>query len=460
MSGLYSALSMATRSLAAQQFGLELVGHNIANVNTEGYTRRTVDLVAVAPTSVIDAGGGVDVQGVRTIRDTLIESRLWRELPDQQKQAAIADALGLAEVALGDAGESIDAQLTEFFDAFARLADDPTSPTARQQVLGQGEAVSSAFSDMVSHLTVAQRDADTRIRGTLDQINALATEIATLNATIGGAGVSGVGVETLKDRQVEAVKTLSGLIDVNVIYRDDGGLDLTFGLGRPLVIGENGFTIDAAATPPRGLSSLISNGVSLGSEITSGALGGLLQVRDTALPGYITRLDDIAYALSTQVNSLTTAGYDLDGTAGLAFFTPLGSSTGAASALAVNAAVAADPSKVVAAGVPAAGDNTVARDVADLRDRQVMFGNTATLTEAWGRLVYQAGLDTHVAKSDATVRADIVRQIQALRDSVSGVSLDEEASNMLKFQRAYEANARFFVTVNSALDTLLNLVGQ
>lgn len=457
MSGLFGTLTLASRSLAAQQFGLEMVGQNISNVNTEGYTRRVVDFAAVPPTDRLDPGGGVEVSGVRAIRDNLIEQRLWTELPEQQKNSAMADSLQVVEVALGDAGQSLDDKLTQFFDSFSALAEDPTSSTARQQVLLQGQAIGSAFGDMVSRLNLAQRDADSRVRGVVDQINSLATKISTLNVSIAKAGGSGADIQTLKDQQNEAVKTLSGLMKVDVLERQDGGVDITFGLGRPLIIGDTPFALSANPTGPLGLSTITSNGVDVSSEIQSGTLGGLLQVRDTTIPGYVSRLDDIAYTLNQQVNTLHTSGFDLNGTAGLPFFAPLASASGAASALTVNAAVAADPSKIAAAAVNTAGDNQIARQMANLRDSRVMFGNTATLHDAWGRLVYQAGTDSQVAQSETTNREEIVRQVQALRDSVSGVSLDEEAANMIKFQRAYEANARFFNTVNSALDVLMSL---
>src|SRR4029453_1404859 len=118
MGDLFTSLKMSTRSMAAQQFALENVGHNIANVNTEGYSRRVTDFAAVPPTSRWEAGNGVEVEAVRSIRDMFVEQRLWRELPDQQKQAAMADSLGVVEVALGDPGASIDGKLTQFFDRF------------------------------------------------------------------------------------------------------------------------------------------------------------------------------------------------------------------------------------------------------------------------------------------------------------------------------------------------------
>lgn len=456
---LFGTLTSASRSLDAQRFGLDVVGQNIANVNTSGYTRRTLDLAAIPPTTNLSAGGGVEVQGVRAIRDALLERRLWQEMPAQTMQSAMANSLSVVEVALGDAGASIDQKLTAFFDSFARLAEDPTSATSRQEVLLQGQGLASGFSDMVSRLDIAQRDVDTRIRGDVDQVNALVSQIAGLNASIGGAAGSGANVQTLKDRQNEAVKTLSGLLNVHVMQREDGGLDVTFGQGRPLVIGASNFAVTATPTGPLGLVTLTdANGVDVGAEMTSGSLGGYLKIRDTTIPGYVARLDDIAYSVVNQVNAVHQAGFDLTGGAGLPFFNSLGAAAGAASAIGVNAAVAGDPNLVVAAGVAAAGDNQAARQIADLRDARVMFGNTATLHDAWGRLVYQAGSDTRYARLEERSRGEIVLQIEALRDSVSGVSLDEEAANMIKFQRAYEANARFFTTIDRAIETLINMV--
>lgn len=460
MSGLFGMLAMTARSLEAQRFGLDVVGQNIANVNTSGYSRRVVDFAALPPTSPLNAGNGVEVQGVRAIRDALLDRRLWQEIPAEAMQGAIADALSIAEVALGDPGASIDAALSAFFDAWGRLSEDPTSTTARQQVVLQGEALATGFRDMVSRLTLARRDADARIRGVVDQINALTTEIASLNVSIARGVAIGTDVQALKDRQAEVIKALSAFVPVDVIAREDGGYDVTIGLGRPLVIGASDFRIETTAVGPSGFVTLSANGVDITGEISSGALGGLLHVRDTLIHGYVSRLDEIAYALATEVNTRHQAAFDATGAAGLAFFEPPAATAGAAAALAVNAAVAADPSRVAAASTPDPGDNTAARDLAALRDGRVMFGGTATLHEAWGRLVYQAGTDTQVARQEQRTRREIVMQVEALRDSVSGVSLDEEAAGLIRFQRAYEANARFFTTVDSVLQTLLNMVGR
>src|SRR5690606_38685466 len=248
----------------------------------------------------------------------------------------------------------------------------------RQQVILTGQALATGFADMTGRLTLAQRDTDTRIRGVVDQINALASEIASLNESIGKGVATGTDVQVLRDRQGEAITALSELVAIDVIAREDGGYDVTFGLGRPLVIGASDFQITATPVGPLGLVSLTANGVDVGGEVSSGVLGGLLQVRDTLIPGYISRLDEIAYAVATEVNTRHQAAFDANGVAGLAFFDPPAATTGAAAALAVNAAVAADPALVAAAATPDPGDNGAARDLAALRDSRVMFGGTAT----------------------------------------------------------------------------------
>src|SRR5687768_8589508 len=141
MSDLLGSLSTAARALEAQRFGLDVTGHNIANINTPGFARREADLSALAPADGRSAGQGVEARGVRVLRDLLLERRLRDEGSAEQREAAIADTLAVVEVAIGRPGESIDASLTAFFDAFSRLADEPTGATPRQGVIGEGIAL-------------------------------------------------------------------------------------------------------------------------------------------------------------------------------------------------------------------------------------------------------------------------------------------------------------------------------
>jgi flagellar hook-associated protein 1 len=456
VSGLFGSLTLAARALDAQQFGLDVVGQNIANVNTAGYTRRELDLAEVPPYGSQSAGGGVEVEGVRAVRDMLLERRFRQEIPDQQRAAAIVDGVALVESALGTAGASIDADLTAFFDTFAGLAQDPTSATARQQVMLQGSSLAGAFRDMAAQLDAAQRDANSRILSGVTEANSLLEQIARLNTSI--AGTAGTDVQHLKDEQGEAIRKLAEIIDVAVIQRQDGGVDLTVGPGRALVIGDNHYDLQTVSNSS-GLAQLTVNGTDITAEVTSGRIGGLLHVRDTLIPAYMSDLDDIAYAVATQVNAVHDAGYDLTGTDAGLFFDDLGADpAGAAKNIRITTAIAGNPSLIAAAGIPSAGDNQTARAIAALRDQRVLSGNTATFTDAWGTLVFRVGADGAAARTDNATRADVIRQIENLRDATSGVSLDQEATMMIKFQRAYEANAKFFTTITETILTLMNML--
>jgi flagellar hook-associated protein 1 FlgK len=457
MAGLLGSLSMAARALDAQRFGLDVAGQNIANVNTPGYARREAQFASVPPYEKLSAGEGVEVRGMHSLRDERLERRLQQERPAEQRELAISESLAVVETALGKTGESLDASMSGFFDSLGRLAADPTSAIARQEAASQGDALSGAFRDMSGRLDQATRDADVAIRGAVNQVNTLAGTIARLNAALGAASGGAPGGEALKDELGEALKSLSGLIDIGTIPRPDGGVDVSFGNGHPLVIGANTYALGVSSTPPTVFASLVSGGATVTSEVTGGSIGGLLQVRDVLVPGYQNQLDTLAYGIVQQVNAVHQTGYDIHGATGADFFTPMASSANAARSMSVSAGILADPGTIATGATAIAGDNDVARKLADLRDARGLSGGTATFSDAWGTLVYQVGADSRAASDEQTSRAEIVRQVELLREQVSGVSLDEEAMMMMKFQRAYEANARFFQAVDSALDTLLSL---
>ena len=460
MSGLLGNLTSAARALEAQRFGLEVAGQNIANVNTAGYTRRQALLAAVPGVTPTSPGGGVAIAGLLAARDPRLEGRLQQERPAEQREAALAEALSVVETAVGLPGSSIDASLAEFFDAMGRLASDPTSAIARQDVLTQAAELAAGFRDMSGRLELARRDADASIRAGVDQVNELATRISSLNEGLGKVSPDAAESLHLRDQLGEALKELSTLIDIDTIPRADGGVDVSFGNGRPLVIGVYDYPIETVSAGPLGLATIASQGTPVTAEITGGRIGGLLHARDTAIPSYLAQIDALAYGVATEVNAVHRAGYDLGGTSGRDLFVQPATVAGAAAAIAVDPVVAADPAKLAASASGASGDNTNARAMTALRDARLMNGGTTTFADAWGQVVYRVGADSRDAQNAHRSRAEIVRQVEMLREQVSGVSLDEEAMMMMKFQRAYEANARYFQAVDRALDTLIQTLGR
>lgn len=458
MSDLFSTLSMAARALEAQRFGLDVAGHNIANVNTPGYARRTAELSALPPTQSQRAGRGVAIEGVHAVRDVLLERRVRGDLSARDFYSASSSVLAQVEAAVGLPGQSIDGEMLRLFDAFARLAEDPTSTAARLQVLSEGESLATSFQSMAAEFDRSQRESDRYVREEVEAVNELAQRIALLNRDMANVPADREPLHE-HDQLVDAIRELSEHLDVVVIGRgDDRAFDVYFGNGRPLVVGDTAFSLSAVSLGPSGIADIEHQGLSVTGEISEGSLGGYLHVRDVQIPGYSARLDQLAYTLTAEVNVLHDAGFDLNGSDAGNFFTPIGAVAGAASALTVDPTLAGDVSLLAAAAVPLPGDNQVARQISDLRDQRVV-GGTATFDDAWGQIAFLVGSDAATANLELEGRSEAARQSLAAWDSVSAVSLDEEAFQITRFQAAYEANAVLFRTVNDTIDTLMRMVG-
>jgi flagellar hook-associated protein 1 FlgK len=251
---------------------------------------------------------------------------------------------------------------------------------------------------------------------------------------------------------------MSELADVSVLHRADGAVDVTVAGGYALVVGASSYGVEMTPQPPSGFVTLSLADYDITGQLTNGRIGGLVELRDSSIPGYQSRLDQLAYDVATAVNTAHQAGFDAGGAAGGAFFTPPAAVAGAAAALSVSAAVQGDPLLVAASGTGASGDNQTARAIAALRDAPLASGATATGAEAWASLVYNVGADVRATDVSSGTRDQIVRQLQRLRDQQSGVSLDEEAANLMRFQRSYEASARYFTVIVDTLDTLMGMV--
>jgi flagellar hook-associated protein 1 FlgK len=457
MSGLFTMLGTTARSLDAHRYGLDVAGQNVANINTPGYSRRTVDLGAVPPTSErLNAGNGVEVLDVRRIRDRFFDRRLFQENPGQYREEALAEALSVVEAGIGSSETTLNPRLTQFFDAFSGLSQAPTSSAARADVLAKGQALAREIRAADARLVAAQLDADGRVRSTVDQINSLANKLAALNEEIDRGAPSGTMV--LRDQQSEIVKELSSLVDIEAIDHANGTIQVSFGRGQPLVVAGVAYPVTIQNQAGTGFARLYSGVTDVTNAIAGGKAAGLIAARDVNIPNYRAALDQLAYGVAQEVNTVHDAGFTLAGVDAPPFFTPIGAVAGAAAAIQVDPGVAANAALIAAGSVAATpGDNGAARAIANLRDARVLNGGTTTFSAYYSDMVYTVGQDRHAAVSEGELRGEVIRQIENLRDSVSGVSLDEEAASMMRFQRAYEANARFFTVVNQTLDVLLNI---
>jgi flagellar hook-associated protein 1 FlgK len=455
---MFAGLNTALTALYAQRRGLDVTGQNIANANTEGYTRQRLDLRAVGGpvTPAIFAttdgiGEGVTVADVQRLRDTFLESRGRVEHAQNSyltDQKTVHSSLEMIFKEPSDTG--LQSQLTDLWSSMHDLANRPGDNATRTQVLQRGGQIADTlrgFHDTLASLWTSTRE---QLDALTTEVNTSASTIAQLNQSIVNARSANLPVNELEDQRDQLVMHVSELTGATAFPRDDGSVDLLVG-GSSLVNGRDtrklavtgaGRFVDEA-TSPVGLK-WVDTGTA--ATATGGRLASVLQTLGTTLPNYSLALDQVAANLITTVNNQHAAGFDLAGNPGGAFF-------GGSDATTITMAIS-DPAKLAAAG--SAGASLDARNADALA---AIGASTSGPDSAYRQLVVNLGVDTQTINRRASIQATTVQDVDGARAGESGVNLDEEMTNMITYQRAYEAAARVMTAIDGMLDTLINRTG-
>jgi flagellar hook-associated protein 1 FlgK len=451
MSSLFGALSIAVRSLYAQEGAIDTTSNNIANVNTPGYSRETPILTESPPVDLgqISIGNGVDFNGVQSIRDNILALRIDQETQQQNQLTSYVNYMNQVQSLFNETqGSGLSDALNSFFNSFQQLADNPTDTPTRQAVISAGQNLTSAFQQTAQQLTTIQQGADQEVVQTVQQINADTAQLAGLNQQISGLQANSQQAGMLQDDQYQVLNNLSQLVDVAVTHTSSGGLTVTTTSGQALVAGGQSFDLSTATNASTGFQDVFSQGSDVTSTFTGGQLAGLLKARDQSIPSVRSSLDNLAAGIINSVNKQSTKGYDLNGAKGVDFFQPVvqpspGSNAGAAEDMAV---AITDPSQVAASSDGTQGDNANALALANIQNEAVANGQTAT--DSYSDLVSTVGNDVSTATDEQESVGLVLSQLQNQRSDTSGVSLDEEAANLVLYQRAYEAAAEVVSAVN------------
>src|SRR5271170_1502995 len=453
MSSLNASLATALSGLMAEQSALQTTTNNVANVNTPGYTREEPVLVASDPVVVdpLTFGTGVTLQSVESIRDPILESQIQQQTQTENQYSALTSALQQTQVNFTTSTSDIGTSISNFFDSINQLSTDPTDLSLRQGVLTAAGNLATSFNTTADNLTQQQTSLDLSVVQTVGQINQFTQQIAELNGQISNLQNVGEGAGTFIDQRQQAIDQLSSLVDVSVIPSDNT-LTLTTANGAPLVTGQQSFQLQTQATTS-GLHDVYSQGNDITSQITSGQLGGTLQARDQAIPAIQTQLDTLAAGLANSVNAVQVGGFDLNGNAGTNLFNPpAASGVGAAANLSV---AITDPSLIAASSDGTAGSNGNAEAMYALNSQAVVDGQSPT--DYYSGIVFNVGNDASNASAEQTASTLALQQLNDQRASVSGVSLDEEAANMVQYQDAYSASAQVITTINDMMYTIINM---
>ncbi len=462
--GLFTLFSIARTAIFANQRALAVTGQNLANVNTPGYSRQQVIQSASIPQddSPGQIGRGVDVDQIKRVVDDLIERQLNVSNGALGRLDIYARGLNQIQGLFGDSQDrGIGVALGEFFEAAQDVATNPTDLTARSVLINRGTALAGLLNAADTDLNNQRRSLDRQVTQSITDANSLTVKIADLNVKIANAeGTGRDNANDLRDQRQVLLNELAKQLDITYVEDDSGQLSVFAGKGVLLV--SQGIARELEATPNSsngGHSDVYydpGNGgtaFSINSVITQGKLRGLLDLRDTTVPGLITSLNTLTSTLVGQVNTVHAAGYGLDGTTGRNFFSSSGTT---AASIAMNIT---DPQYVAAsstfAGLP--GNNVQALALGALQNTSFAALGTITLGDYYARTASSLGVTAQGATRDLLSQETIQDNLEQQRGSVSGVSIDEELVNLLKFQRAFDASARMITITDEMLQTLLNV---
>jgi flagellar hook-associated protein 1 FlgK len=454
MGSLNASLAIAVGALTADQGALDATANNVANASTPGYSRQVPVFSENTPLVVgsLTFGSGVSLEQLQSIRDPILQIRIAQETQDQGQLGSFVSSMQQVQVLFNDtSGSDIGSQLSNFFGSLNQFSADPTDLSLRQGVLTAAGNVANSFNTTANNLTQQRGNLDLDITQDVRQVNTLTTQIAQLNGQISNLQNIGANASVFVDQRDQLIGQLSSLIDVAQI-QSDKGLTLTTSNGTALVAGQQNFSL---TTQPdaSGLQHIFAQGMDITSTITSGQIAGVLQVRDQKIPALLSSLDTLASGLSTALNTANEAGFDLNGNAGTALFsTPPASGVGAASAMSV---ALTDPSLVGASSDGSEGSNGNLAALSAVNDQPVASGQTPT--QFYSNIVFSVGSDVANGAANQNASQLVLQQLQDQRGSISGVSLDEEASHLVLFQQAYDSAARVVTAINQMMEEAVNL---
>ena len=558
-SNIFSILNTAKLGLLSQQLAIEVTGQNIANVQTEGYSRQQVNFEATTPRSFSlgQLGTGVRVAGIERSHDEFLFSQILSEGDTLGRFQVRKDVFEQLEILLSENnGQSLNQTLSSFFAGVQDLSSNPTGLPERTSLVAEAKNLASVFNNLGESLFQIQQNLDATISVKVAKINSLTEDIATLNKSIHANEPTTFNANDLRDKRDQKVKELSGLIDLNFVDEQDGQISITLNDGTPLVLQSTAFTLDTSINGNNKsfldivVLDAAGNSTNITSSITGGTLKGYLDMRDTEVEGLRDKLDRLAAGFVQEFNNIHQQGFGIDGSTGNNFFSALTTTvltntnnTGSATLTATNG----DPSKisidkyeititgsnsfsltnlttgassgtftftsgstfnlangfaVTISGTPAVGDKfklsvsesaardfSVASGVLSNSDKisaglnsstdganalelvalqsKLVFDSitldssgsgTFTFDEFYSSIVSTVGIESFSSQSTFFQQEAILLQLNIRRESISGVSIDEELINMIKFQQAYNAAARLIGVVDELLDTVISQV--
>lgn len=450
-----SIFEISKSGLFAAQKSLDATSHNIANANTPGYTRQRTDLSAeVLRKNGFLVGRGVSVEVVQRLRNELTDQQIRlkeNQLGDLKERERIYQQV--ESVLTSVSGSDLDLALNDFFNSFSDLANDPQDKNLRNVVISRTQSLIDKFQNTASDLTDIQDRVFDTARVKVDRVNSILKNLADVNSDVARSEASGRPALHSKDQQTLLMSELSGLIEMDAKYNEDGTVEVR--LDGIVVLNAHEFSeLKAESDPVNGTFDLVfaDNGTEI--DPGSGALKADIHMYEEAIPGIMDTLDKISTAVAENVNAVHSNGYGLEDGITRDFFDPADTTAGSIS---LNADILNNPNHIAASSVPGEpGNNDVALQLSEIKNLAVLDGDT--LNNNTIEMLSRPGLRLNELEQNINSKESAMHMLVNQQQSESGVNIDEELSNLIKYQNAYQASAKVLSTGQRMYDTLLGLI--
>lgn len=484
-----NVLGIGHSGLAAAKKQMATTAHNISNVNTEGYTRQRAELQANNPIGRgnLVMGTGVDVAHVRRINDELLDKKLQGATSDNSFHEERTYQLGQVEEIFNEAnGEGLNKVISDFFNAFRELTTQPDNETLKSVLRDKAQLVCQDFRRISDRIDNIEKNIEGRLRIYTEDINTMIDNIAALNIKISELEIAGGETGDLRDQRDVQIKNLSEYFEIETFTNERNQCVVNvLGVGAVVAGGTTQHLQSTVGRPEFSLAndnqkSLYvyfenKSSFNLADKFKKGKMQGLYETYNGDLKNCKDNIDDIAYNLTLATNTLHRKGYvnaklpldengqlilgDFKAITGINFFEEPTSKNGAASSIDLSSLVKENPVYIAAAAAPnSPGDNRVALSISKLQHEKLFNNGTASFEDQYLKNVGSIGLASSKSKVNLDQSKGIVAQVKTLRDRVSGVSLDEEATNMIQYQQAYEASAKVIKASDDMFNSLLSML--
>jgi flagellar hook-associated protein 1 FlgK len=483
MGGINAIMNIAAGAIQADQIAMEVVSHNIANVNTPGYTRQSAVLESGSPVSMnqLKIGMGVQVASVAQAFDPYTTRAIQQNTSSLNEYQTEASILSRLESLFNETGNAtLSNAMNDFWNSWQDVANNPGGTVERTALLEKAGILTQKFNSLSNDLSQTKTDMNINLQMGIEKVNELTGKIADLNDRIVAAEADQTSANDLRDQRNSLLEELSSWVGNVSMEQRNGSVTVFTQGGNLLVDGNKHWDLQQSG------DNIYWNNVprDISKDLTGGQMGGWLDIRDEIVPQYQANLDELAGTLIQQVNTLHTAGYNLSGGTGTYFFQNFLASPavpsatdfeGAAAYISLSSDVLGHPENIAAGGVSGApGDNENALNIAAIQTdgsltiRKWTISNrggstsnsveTTSMDDYYRTLVGEIGITTEAANENQSFVQSRLDNLRDLRDSVSGVNLDEEMTELLKLQRAYEASSKIISIADEMLQSLLQSV--